>query len=161
MSWNKSTSWKQRGENFLVEVVHGTEAPLPPELAMYSTGDGRNRWYVYAYIYPKHPHFKAFTGNSLFQDAANVLPLHSGCSLLREHLDRGETGKETAVTVTSYQVGADYNHYGDGHFTRCDSFYGVDEDFEVFADAKALFDTLTLLGTATVLAIETTPEVTK
>lgn len=158
MSWHKSTSWKQPGKDFLVEVRHITEPPLPPELAIFSSGDGHNRWFVYAYIYPKHPHFRAFSGDSIAQEAARVLPLHGGCTFVQEHLDRLGTKEGMSITVASYQVGADYHHYGDDRFTYYDAVQGNDLDFEVFVEAKALFDTLTRLGTAAIVEIENKPE---
>lgn len=95
--------------------------------------DGPHRWCVYAYIYPKHPHFARFDGTeTMWQDAASALPLHAGPSLVRKHLNaKGET--------TSYQVGADYNHHGDDRFTH----YATAADaYQVFADARELFDWL-------------------
>ena len=65
----------------------------------------------------------------MFQDAATVLPLHRGASLLRWHTDG--TGKPTSV-----QVGADYGHLHDEIF----SIAGPDRADVVFADANELYE---------------------
>jgi hypothetical protein len=123
--WNKKTLWTKRSENFAVQVSQHTAPPLDPM-------DGENRWCVYAYIYPKHPHFAAFSGDSLFQDATDCMPFHGGCSYLRTHLD-------SDGAVASRQVGADYNHFRDGHYTHMST---KEEAASVFADADELFQWL-------------------
>jgi hypothetical protein len=123
--------WRKGGKHFLVTIEHFTEEPSQFD---YGDDDGRHRWCVYAYIYPKHPHFGQFSGDSIFQEAASVLPLHAGPSYLRYHYD--DNGKE----VTSVQVGADYNHLHDNRFTH----YATSDDAkEVFNDAERLFERLT------------------
>lgn len=105
------------------------EVPMP-ETVQVRLGD--HRWCVYAYIYPKHLLFKEFEGPSMFQDAANKLPLHCGASFLKYH--RSEEG------VTSVQVGADYSHLHDDHFTY---YATMEEASEVFRDAHELANFLT------------------
>jgi hypothetical protein len=58
--WKKKTLWVRRGTNFAVEVSLHTDSSLDPM-------DGENRWCVYAYIYPEHPHFAAFSGDPCFR----------------------------------------------------------------------------------------------
>lgn len=116
--WQKSETWRQRGSQFCVEVVHST-AP---------SDDDPHRWCVYAYLYPTHPHFAAFAGEDMWQAAAQALPLHGGPSFLRWHM--GTDGRAVSV-----QVGADYHHYKDDHFTRCAD---PDEARGVFSDAADL-----------------------
>lgn len=131
-AWRRKELWSRRGDQFCVEVSRH-EAPLSelsPEL-------GEHRWCVYAYIYPKHPHFQKFDGTDyFFQDACAELPLHGGvissASYLRYHYAGG--GQTTCI-----QVGADYNHLQDEHFTHLTP----EEAGEVFRDADRLFDWLT------------------
>ena len=114
--------WTMDGAGFSVQVSRHSV-----DFAAY---EGPHRWCVYAYIYPKHPHFARFDGTEdMWQDAAVALPLHAGPSLVRKHLSaNGQT--------TSYQVGADYNHLHDDRFTH----YGdAAEAYQVFADARELF----------------------
>lgn len=61
-----------------------------------------------------------------------ALPLHGGPSLLRWHYD--DDRKPTSV-----QIGADYNHLHDTHFS---SYATADDAYEVFADAERLFNHL-------------------
>lgn len=88
--------WIKRGITFAVEVSRYDTFPDP----------GPYKWAVYAYIYPRHPHFSQFEGDSIFQDAASVMPLHRYCSLLWYYRVNSEE-------VNSIKVGADYNHFGD------------------------------------------------
>lgn len=124
--WAPKREWWLTGSDFLVVVKH--------HINKYSENPGdQNRWNVYAYVYPKHWHFPAFSGESLFQDAACALPLHAGPSFCRIHRD--EKG------VTAYQVGSDYDHLHDERFreeTPEDHF----PNGTVFQDAKRLVDWL-------------------
>lgn len=120
--WSHKDEWKAAGSSFCVVVSRHGVKPIDET-------EGANRWCVYAYIYPKHPHFKAFDGRDMWQEAATIMPLHSGPSFLRYHLD--EDGE-----VTSVQVGADYNHYGDDRYTH---MAARDDAIGVFHDAEALF----------------------
>lgn len=93
-------------------------------------GQGIHRWCVYAYIYPTHPRFKRFDDwrTGFRQDAATELPLHAGATLLRFHASN--TGERDSV-----QVGADYNHLGDDHFTH---YATANDAMSVFLDAADL-----------------------
>lgn len=118
--WAHKDIWTKRGKHFTVEVSRHTV-----EARDYR---GPNRWAVYAYVYPKHPHFKKFHGESLFQPATEPMPLHGGASLLRYHFD-------AANVITSVQVGADYDHLHDAPFT----YMATAEDAaSVFSDADEL-----------------------
>lgn len=131
MDWKHKDEWKKRGTDFMVVVSRHEESAL--------AGDGPNRWCVYAYIYPKHPHFKNFDGPRMWQDAASMMPMHGGPSLLNYH--RSEDA------ITSVQVGADYHHHMDDHFTH----YAIKgEAYEVFSDADELFQWLENMASAEV-----------
>ena len=124
--WSHKDLWRRGGNGFCVEVSRHNVASI-------SEGDrGTNRWCVYAYIYPDHPRFLRFSGDRLHQDASVELPLHGGASLLTYHTN-------SKGAITSVQVGADYNHLGDSHFTRCET---VSEAMSVFMDAHDLFQFL-------------------
>ena len=128
--YRKTDEWKRVGKDFLVVVKRHTSA-TPAEFAC---GEGPHRWCVYAYIYPSHPHFEAFDGTeTMWQDAATVLPMHGGPSLLRVHT------KHPDHAITSYQVGADYNHLHDDEYTHMANEI---EAASVFRDADELFDWL-------------------
>jgi hypothetical protein len=124
--WDHKDEWRKHGLDFLVHVTrhNGTADEY---------GRGPNQWAVYAYVYPKHPHFAKFDGQHMWQEAATMMPFHGGPSYLRWHIDND--GKPTSV-----QVGADYDHLHDEHFTN----YATKEDaWEVFQDAECLVEWLT------------------
>lgn len=118
--WDHKDEWRKFGRDFLVQVTrhNGTAEPY---------GEGPNRWNVYAFIYPKHPHFARFEGSQMWQAASSAMPLHGGASLLEYPMYEGK--------VTSVKVGCDYYHLHDD-FTH---FATKDEAHEVFADADKLF----------------------
>jgi hypothetical protein len=120
--WDHKDEWRMRGDNFMVTVTRHT-------VSIFEMDEGPNRWAVYAYIYPDHPHFHKFDGKSIYQDACNAMPLHAGASLVRWHKD--DDGK-----ICSVQVGADYNHLYDAHYTLAET--KVDAS-SVFFDASKLF----------------------
>jgi len=124
--WKLKQLWHRRGDNFLVEIDHHTVEGSE------EYREGTNRWCVYAYIYPAHPQFNKFSGDSLFQEATNELPLHGGASYLHVHRDSN-------CSVTCIQVGADYHHDGDRHHTFNSS---PEKAATVFYDADKLFDWL-------------------
>jgi hypothetical protein len=130
VSWRQKEIWSRAGKDFLVTVEHFT-VEVREDSACYDSDQG-HRWCVYAYVYPKHPHFARFEGPQMWQDAATSLPFHGGPSLLRWHYDDDKK-------PTSVQVGADYNHLHDGRFTRMAT---KDEAYAVFNDADALFERL-------------------
>lgn len=125
-SWRHKDCWKREGKDFVVEVTrHSTliQAEFDSE--------GPHRWCVYAYIYPKHPHFSKFDGPHMWQDATSALPLHGGCSYIKYPMYEG--------SVTCVQVGADYHHLHDEEFTH---YATADEARSVFEDAAELFEKL-------------------
>ena len=123
-NWKHKDIWKREGKDFLIEVSRHE--------GVADGREGTHRWAVYAYIYPAHPHFGEFAGDSLFQDATADLPGHSYCSYLRYHAN-------AAGEVTSVQVGWDYHHDGDWMFTHDAT---KDDALRQFRDADALFDAL-------------------
>lgn len=129
-NWEHKDLWKRYGKDFMVEVSRH-QVGVFQEAERWSE-EGPHRWCVYAYIYPKHPHFAKFSGPEMFQDAACSLPLHCGPSFLRWHY--ADDGKPTSV-----QVGCDYNHLHDSQYTRMAT---KEEAQAVFNDAEKLFDWL-------------------
>lgn len=131
-SWSHKDEWRTRGENFLV-IVSRHEVELSkhmPELDI-------NRWCVYAYIYPAHPLFSTFkVDGGMFQEATSEMPLHKGPTLFEVH--RGPDG-----AVGSVQVGADYNHIYDDHYTY---YLTKEQARSVFNDAEELCNWLTERG---------------
>lgn len=128
LNWGHKDEWRLRGNDFMVVVSrHAVEMPDAYRI------DGPHRWCVYAYIYPKHPHFAAFSGDDdMLQEAAQCLPLHGGPSLMRMHWDK-------AGKALSAQVGADYNHLHDDRFTHYETRVAARD---VFDDAETLFERL-------------------
>jgi hypothetical protein len=128
--WDHKDAWRKRGKDFLVEITrhNGSEDEW---------GKGPHRWCVYAYIYPKHPHFAFFDGPHMWQAAATCLPFHGYPSLLEYPMYEGK--------VTSVKVGADYDHLRDDRFTRMAT---TEDAYEVFADAQRLYDALSDLASS-------------
>lgn len=122
--WDHKDEWRLYGKDFLVTVTRHSVKPI-------DYYEGENRWAVYAYVYPKHPHFARFDGKDMWQEAAACMPLHGGPSFLRWHYDDDQN-------PCSVQVGADYHHHGDD-FTHIAT---KDEAWSIFADAERLFDWL-------------------
>lgn len=119
--WDHKDEWRKHGKDFLIVVSRHNGRPDEME------GTGAHRWCVYAYIYPKHPHFANFDGPHMWQDATEGMPLHGGASLLEYPMYDGK--------VTSVKVGADYHHLYDD-FTH---YATKEEASEVFYDADRLF----------------------
>jgi hypothetical protein len=66
------------------------------------------------------------------------MPLHGGVSLYKLHLD-GNQYKGNRGGITSVQIGCDYNHLDDEHY----SFIKTKEDANsIFYDAEKLYDYL-------------------
>jgi len=130
-NWDHKDVWHRRGTDFLIEVKRHSEPQSQADRDMGVYCEGPHRWCVYAYIYPNHPHFAAFEGPHMWQDAATQLHLHGGPSLLEYPMYDGK--------VTCVKVGADYHHLHDERFTR----YASREDaYEVFVDADELWTQL-------------------
>ena len=125
--WNHKDIWRKHGHNFLIEVSrHAVDYENPDN-------DGPNRWAVYAYVYPQHPHFAKFKGNHMWQEAATDMPMHGGPSRLQRHFDDDHA-------IASYEVGCDYSHLHDSVYTRMET---AEDARAVFNDAQELFDWLT------------------
>ena len=125
--WQHSDKWKRSGDNFMVEVSRHSRPEFSSD---YSEVIGENNcWCVYLYVYPKHPDFSRFdpAGDMWSQP---VYECHSYVSLFRAHRD--SDGK-----ITSFQLGWDYQHDGDSHFSECGT---ASEAGSVFYDASRLFD---------------------
>lgn len=133
-SWDRSENWRKRRQAFAVEVKHWQTI----ETSFF----GRHRWAIYAYLYKTHPRFGRFEGDSLWQPATDDLPLHGGCTYLHYH------GSKRAE-VDCVEVGADYMHLGDEHFTE---FSTSEEAGQVFREAQALFDLLAAEAGQTLVA---------
>lgn len=131
-NWDHKDVWRRRGQDFLIEISRHTVTPITEPAY-----EGSNRWCVYAYIYPKHPHFGKFDGPSLWQDATQVLHLHGDASLVEYPMYEGK--------VTCVKVGADYHHLHDDRFTH---YATPDDAFEVFGDADELFEQLQSIAKA-------------
>jgi hypothetical protein len=121
-AWDHKDEWRKPGKDFVVVVSRHNGTSNEPY------GEGPNRWCVYAYIYPKHPHFAKFDGPHMWQEAATVMPFHCYPSLLEYPMYEGK--------VTSVKVGSDYRHLHDGRFTN---YATQEEAAEVFEDADRLF----------------------
>ena len=131
--WRHVEHWHREGPDFFIRVSHHTRGTWREALPFGSDPDGGQLWCVYAFIYPNHPHFAAFDGTEdMWQEATYAMPLHGGCTFCELHC--GPDGKQL-----SYQVGADYSHLHDDHFTRMRT---PDEAAAVFRDAEKLFDWL-------------------
>lgn len=126
MTWRHKEEWTRRGTDCLVVVSRHEEA-----VSEYDRDRGPHRWCVYAYVYPKHPLFERIATRTIFDSALDGLPLHAGCSYNRWH--------ESDGAVTSKQIGADYSHLYDEHFTHMRT---KEQAVTVFGDADALFDAL-------------------
>lgn len=126
-NWKHIETWRRLGKTFCVEIVHWTE-PANEDFNPYDRG---HRWNVYAYIWPNHPHFAAFSPEAgMFQPAASDLPLHWGPSLF--DVIRDASGTE----IKAFKVGCDYNHIHDEIYTQADT---VERASDVFRDAEELF----------------------
>lgn len=131
--YRRTEQYKQEGNGFLVMVSHHTVEALDESGCFDRTGP--HRWCVYAYIYPSHPHFKAFDGTeTMWQSAATAMPGHGDPSLVRVH-----TGPKPTYYAGSYQVGWDYNHLHDWSYTQMET---PEDALSVFRDADRLFDWL-------------------
>ncbi len=128
MIFQHKDEWRVNGSNFCIVISKHEVTPSPDEELF--RHEGIYRWAVYAYIYPKHPRFALFSGKSIFQDGCS-LPLHGGCSYIQSH--------ELDGKITSWQVGADYHHDGDSHFTELGT---LDRVTTVVYDAERLYDFL-------------------
>lgn len=128
--WNRYEAWTRRFSDFTVEVKHRIGARRSG--GGYFNDNGGHDWFVYAYLYPNHPRFADFKlDGTMNQSAVGDFPLHYGCTFFQAHRD-GER-------VASIQVGADYNHLHDEHFSFIES---AEDAVEVFGDAERLIEFL-------------------
>jgi hypothetical protein len=123
--WNEKRVWSLADAPFWVEVVHWT----------HESGIDRkqiNCWNVYAYITDKHPRFLRFKKNDFYQQAAEELPFHGGCTYCQRQMRDG---------LSLYKVGSDYRHFGDERFEQVKERETA-AGREIFADALTLFNFL-------------------
>jgi hypothetical protein len=124
--WQHKDEWRRSGRSFCVVVSrHSTGA------SAIDRDRGPNAWAVYAYIYPAHPRFDRIEVDSMDTDGIDDLPLHCGCTFSRWH--------RNADSITAKQIGADYRHLYDEHYTHLAT---REEAGSVFADAEKLFEML-------------------
>ncbi len=133
VEWSKKDLWTRRGNGFLVQVSRHGEAVVERMFG----AQGAHRWCVYAYVYPEHPYFaRLAVPDGRIPDAAFAMPIH-GTSFFQVH--RYPDDSKKAGEVSSYQVGGDYNHLHDDHFT----FMATKEEASsVFDDAEELIEWL-------------------
>lgn len=117
-NWQHKDEWKREGDNHSV-VISRHFRPYT----------GEHRWCVYLYIYPGHPRFEQFKPDSDMWSQPHY-DCHSYVSLFRTH--RRDDG-----SIGSFQLGWDYAHDGDDHFSQCAT---ADDAGSVFWDANKLFE---------------------
>jgi len=117
----KSESWFFRGEMFLVEV----------KKTVYTRNIDENIWCVYFYLYPKHKLFDKFKTDDMFDDLVGNVPFHCGCTYSRWH--------HSGDKIECKEYGCDYNHIYDDRYLK---YKTKEEAYQVFRDAKELFDWL-------------------
>ena len=122
--WDHRDLWDLRHKDFAVEVSQHVGQ------AHEELGLGPNRWCVYVYVYPEHPLFESIDlDGGMWQNALADPPLHAGCTFFKVHQQFKE--------VVSVQIGCDYSHYGDEHYSH---MVTKEEATPVFQDAEELFD---------------------
>lgn len=135
--WRHKDEWTKRGEHFLVKISRHSDQQYAIVNGEFKfMGNVEHKWCLYAYLFPKHPHFSKFEGTSMWQDASNFFDWHSGCTYLEYHRDNDSK-------VVSIQVGCDYNHLHDYRYLNMAT---AEDARAVFNDADDLFKTLTNLG---------------
>lgn len=114
--------WKLEGKHFnLVVSCHEEEVDEP----VCWDSEGPYRWCIYVYVYPKHKLFGEFNPDAgMWQQPGPNF--HSGCTFFRPHYEKDGT-------ITSFQIGCDYNHLWDTRHTR--EFMNN----TVFRDAREIF----------------------
>lgn len=121
--WTKKDVWTRDGNKYRVEISRHES---------YGEDDEKNRWCVYAWIYPGHWMFDRFSPEQKTWDSPYIEGGHSYPSYFRAH--RNNDGE-----VTAYQKGWDYNHDGDYRFGGMTS---KEDAWEVFSDASKIFKSL-------------------
>lgn len=124
--WTKHTTLLRRHKTFSVEIVHRKDEP-----GMLFAGDQGNRWFIYVYLYPKHP---LFEGNSRSDEYSSEtgINFHCGCT----YKDRIF---ENNGNIKCVKLGCDYVHYGDDFYSEIDV---TDTHNFVKSDAEEIFKTL-------------------
>jgi hypothetical protein len=130
--WNKVDTWRKNSADgsFTVEVTRFPVRPLPVRPLDFSWGS--NGWQVHAYISDRHPHFAALSkalDADLGQGTGNM-PLHCGCTFRDYHR------RYKSEEIGCVEIGADYRHLHDDHFSHYET---PEQAGEVFMDAEALF----------------------
>lgn len=123
IQWRHKDEWKHEGADFSVVVSRHTRGRSEDEVEYC--------WCIYAYIYPKHRLFERFKpdGSMWEQPSPDV---HSYVSFFKVH--RKEDGG-----ILSFQLGWDYQHDGDWHFSQMATKRDAGS---VFYDAEALIGEL-------------------
>ena len=123
--WKHKDEWRKNGKGFCV-VVSRHEVTL--DMSGSSPDKGIHRWCIYAYIYPTHPHFKLFdVEKGMFEQPD--YRMHWGLSFFHAHRnDKSE--------ICSIQIGCDYDHLHDDHYTTLAT---KEAAVSVFNDADDLY----------------------
>lgn len=124
--YSKQSSWTRKCNKFAVELKHWSYEDS------YKSNGVNNVWNLYCYIYKDHPLFNLIDKDSDYdQDICRKIPMHYGCSFFQRHIVEGE--------VRSYQIGCDYNHYGDQFYQDLSADDG--DDYMIF-HAENLYNLL-------------------
>ena len=123
--YNKSTSWVRKGALFNIEI----KQHIIPVHPVYNMGRGPFNWYLYAYVFKKHPLFDTFDiDQDAYQAVTDKMPFHGGCTYL-EPSYRGSK-------ISSIKVGCDYQHLDDDRFSHYET---LNENPEIVIDAQELY----------------------
>ena len=108
----KQSEWTRRSDKFAVELRHWSyEDSWKPKGV-------NNVWNLYCYIYKDHPLFNLIDKDGgTDQDIFYKIEMHGGCTFFQPHTVEGE--------VRSYQIGCDYNHYGDEAYQEMSADDGI------------------------------------
>lgn len=123
VDWKHKDVWTFRTGSFCVEVSRHCNTTLD--------GEDENVWCIYAYVWNKNPAFALFNKDESPFNQPNF-DVHSYPSYYRAHTDKDGT-------VTSHQIGWDYNHDGDSQFLEMKT---KDDAGSVFWDAGKLIKQL-------------------
>lgn len=95
------------------------------------SNDAGNRWFIYVYLYPKHP---LFEGNSRSDEYSSEtgINFHCGCTYKDRMFDSNGN-------IKCVKIGCDYVHYGDDIYSEIDV---SDTHNFIKSDAEEIFKTL-------------------
>ena len=131
MNWSHKDEWQHKTQGFSVIICRWSHKTLNDIPGFSDEFDGGNHWNIYAYIYPSHKLFNEFKVDGGIFDQPD-LNFHGGTTYFKSHYD-------TKGSITCYQIGCDYNHYGDSNYT----FMKTKEDaYKIFNDAEIIIDLL-------------------